>query len=82
MQMRETARNSVMSMGQQSGTASNRSSTLYQPREREGSDDSHAPILQYAAGKPSGLRRPTDEEDDSSIIGMPQAQVNYNGGRF
>jgi len=82
LQMRETARNSVLSMGQQSGTTSNRSSTLYQPREREGSDDSHAPILQYAAGKPSGLRRPTDEEDDSSIIGMPQAQVNYNGGRF
>lgn len=71
-----------MSLGQQSGTTSARSSTLYQSRDRDGSDDSHAPILQYAAGKPSGLRRPTEEDDDNSLIEMPQSQVNYSQGRF
>src|SRR5882762_1334210 len=53
LQMRETARNSILSLGQLSGTASPRSSML---RGDGSSDDSHAPILQYGAGKLSGLR--------------------------
>jgi len=83
LQMRETARHSILSHGQNSfGTASARSSTLYGPRD--GSDDSHAPILQYPAGKSSNLRKPmADEDDASSTYGMPQTQVDYKQmGRF
>jgi len=77
MQMRETARNSVLSLG---GTGSARSSTLYQTRDRDGSsDDSHAPILQFAAGRSSSLRKPMpDEDEDHFMLSNPQVQGNYS----
>jgi len=79
LQMRETARLSVLSHGQHSfGTASARSSTLYAQRDRDGSDDSHTPILQNSLGKSSNLRKPMmDDDDTSSTLGMPQPQVDY-----
>jgi hypothetical protein len=85
LQMRETARLSVLTHGQQTfGTASARSSTLYQTRDREGSDDSHTPILQYSMGKSSSLRRPVmDEDDTGSTFGLPQPHMDYKqAGRF
>lgn len=58
---------------------------LHHNRDRDGSDDSHAPILQYAS-KSSNLRQtiPDDRDDTSSIIHMsqPQPQMPYGGGRF
>jgi hypothetical protein len=83
LQMRETARNSILSQG----SLSARSSMLHHHRDRDGgsSDDSHAPIMQYAS-KSSGLRQATsdDRDDDSSIVHMsqPHPQTVYKGGRF
>jgi len=78
LQMRETARNSILSLGQLSGTASPRSSVLHHGHGGDGSsDDSHALILQYGAGKMSGLRKPTDEDDDDSLLRMPRAQGKF-----
>jgi hypothetical protein len=83
LQMRQTARHSVLSVGQQSETASARSSTLYHGRDRDGSsDDSHAPILQYAAGRASALRNLRTDEDEDFMLGMPQVQESYKQGRL
>jgi len=82
LQMKETARNSILSQG----SVSARSSVQHHNRDREGSsDDSHAPIMQYAA-KSSNLRQtiPDDRDDTSSIVHMsqPQPQTPYRVGRF
>jgi len=68
------------------GTASGRSSTFHHHRDRDGSsDDSHAPILQYAS-KSSNLRQTvSDDRDDTSSIDMlsqPQSQTLQQGGKF
>lgn len=80
--MRETARNSILSQG----SVSARSSVLHHQRDGYGSsEDSHAPIMQYAS-KSSNLRQtvPDDRDDVSSIVHMsqPQLQTVYKGGRF
>ena len=78
--MRETARHSILSQG----SVSARSSVLHHNRDRDGSsDDSHAPIMQYAS-KSSNLRQtvPDDRDDTSSILHMSQLQTVYKGGRF
>jgi hypothetical protein len=81
LQMRETARNSTLSQG----SLSARSSVLHHHRGDGSSDDSHAPIMQYAA-KSSTLRQtiPDDRDDVSSIVHMsqPQPQTVYKGFRF
>jgi len=80
LQMRETARHSILSQG----SVSARSSMLHHHRDRDNSsDDSHAPIMQYAS-KSSNLRLTIPDDDSSSIVHMsqPQAQTIYKGGRF
>jgi len=75
--MRETARHSILSQG----SLSARSSVLHHNRDRDGSsDDSHAPIMQYAS-KSSNLRQiiPDDRDDASSIFHMSQPQLQVMG---
>ena len=77
--MKETARHSILSQG----SLSARSSVLHHHRGDGSSDDSHAPIMQYAS-KSSNLRQTVsdDRDDSSSIVHMSQPQIPYRGGKF
>lgn len=75
--MRENARASLLSLH---GNGSARS-TMYS-RDGALSDDAHAPILQNAAPKGSGLRHYVDDassEYDDSVMMQPSRKVD---GRF
>jgi hypothetical protein len=65
MQMRETARHSVMTAQQQGGSPR---STLYS-REGVGSEESQLPMLQHAANKSSGLRHAYSDDGTYSDEG-------------
>ncbi|KII92094.1 hypothetical protein PLICRDRAFT_27352 [Plicaturopsis crispa FD-325 SS-3] len=86
MQMRETARASILSLPDRGSGANSRRSTLYS-RDGHASYDSSAPIVQHAAGKGSGLRHYVGDGNDSGefdegIMMQPTQPAEHYGSRF